>query len=125
MAFLSLVPAVGSAIVWVPAAIFLFATHQLWQGLFIVGFFVIIVGLVDNILRPLLVGKDTKMPDYLILISTLGGMEIYGINGFVIGPLIAALFITCWNLFSGRDHEGNVEGIDEAFMEEGKNPPDL
>ena len=125
MAFLSLVPAVGSAIVWVPAAIFLFATHQLWQGLFIVGFFVIIVGLVDNILRPLLVGKDTKMPDYLILITTLGGMEIYGINGFVIGPLIAALFITCWNLFSGRDHEGNVEGIDEAFMEEGKNPPDL
>lgn len=86
MAFLSLVPAVGSAIVWVPAAIFLFATHQLWQGLFIVGFFVIIVGLVDNILRPLLVGKDTKMPDYLILITTLGGMEIYGINGFVIGP---------------------------------------
>lgn len=120
MAFLSLVPAVGSAIVWVPAAIFLFATHQLWQGLFIVGFFVIIVGLVDNILRPLLVGKDTKMPDYLILITTLGGMEIYGINGFVIGPLVAALFITCWNLFSGRDHEGNVEGIDEAFMEEGK-----
>ena len=125
MAFLSLVPAVGSAIVWVPAAIFLFATHQLWQGLFIVGFFVIIDGLVDKMLRPLLVGKDTKMPDYLILITTLGGMEIYGINGFVIGPLIAALFITCWNLFSGRDHAGNVEGIDEAFMEEGKNPPDL
>ena len=125
MAFLSLVPAVGSAIVWVPAAIFLFATQQIWQGLFIVGFFVIIVGLVDNILRPLLVGKDTKMPDYLILISTLGGMEIYGINGFVIGPLIAALFLASWNLFSGRDHEGNAEGIDEAFMEEGKNPPDL
>ena len=60
MAFLSLVPAIGSAIVWVPAAIFLFATHQIWQGLFIVGFFVIVVGLVDNILRPLLVGKDTK-----------------------------------------------------------------
>mgnify|MGYP000299639293 CR=1 FL=1 len=98
MAFLSLVPAIGSAIVWVPAAIFLFATHQIWQGLFIVGFFVIVVGLVDNILRPLLVGKDTKMPDYLILISTLGGMELYGINGFVIGPLIAALFIACWNL---------------------------
>ena len=125
MAFLSLVPAVGSAIVWVPAAIYLFATHQLWQGLFIVGFFVIIVGLVDNILRPLLVGKDTKMPDYLILISTLGGMELYGINGFVIGPLIAALFIACWNLFSGRDHEGNAEELDADFIEEGKNPPDL
>ncbi|AVZ00148.1 MULTISPECIES: AI-2E family transporter [Lelliottia] len=125
MAFLSLIPAVGSAIIWVPAAIFLFATQQLWQGFFIVGFFVIIVGLVDNILRPLLVGKDTKMPDYLILISTLGGMEIYGINGFVIGPLVAALFIACWNLLSGRDHAGNVDEIDEAFIEEGKNPPDL
>ncbi|MCU6663050.1 MAG: AI-2E family transporter [Silvania sp.] len=125
MAFLSLIPAVGSAIIWVPAAIYLFATQQLWQGLFIVGFFVIVVGLVDNILRPLLVGKDTKMPDYLILISTLGGMEIYGINGFVIGPLIAALFIACWNLLSGRDHPGNAEEIDEAIIEEGKNSPDV
>lgn len=120
MAFLSLIPAVGSAIVWVPAAIFLFATDQLWQGLFIVGFFVIVIGLVDNILRPLLVGKDTKMPDYLILIATLGGMEIYGINGFVIGPLIAALFIACWNLLSGREHAGNTDELDEEFIEEGK-----
>ena len=121
MAFLSLIPAVGSAIIWVPAAIYLFATGQLWQGAFIVGFFVIIVGLVDNILRPLLVGKDTKMPDYLILITTIGGMEIYGINGFVIGPLIAALFIACWNLLSGRDHAGNIDELDEDFLEEGKN----
>ena len=73
-----------------------------------------------NILRPLLVGKDTKMPDYLILIATLGGMEVYGINGFVIGPLIAALFIACWNLLSGRDNRENVEEIDEEFIEEGK-----
>ncbi|HBU95483.1 MAG TPA: AI-2E family transporter [Leclercia adecarboxylata] len=125
IAFLSLIPAVGSAIVWVPAAIYLFATHQLWQGLFIVGFFVLVVGLVDNLLRPLLVGKDTKMPDYLILITTLGGMEIYGINGFVIGPLIAALFIASWNLLSGRDHAGNAEEIDDAIIEEGKNSRDL
>ena len=121
MAFLSLIPAVGSAIIWVPAAIYLFATGQLWQGAFIVGFFVIVIGLVDNILRPLLVGKDTRMPDYLILIATLGGMEIYGINGFVIGPLIAALFITCWNLLSGREHAGNTDEIDEEFIEEAKN----
>jgi len=120
MAFLSLIPAVGSAIVWVPAAIFFFATGALWKGLFLVGFFVVVVGLVDNILRPLLVGKDTKMPDYMILIATLGGMEIYGINGFVIGPLIAALFIACWNLLSGRDNRDNAEEIDEEFIEEGK-----
>jgi len=124
MAFLSLIPAVGSAIIWVPAAIFFFATGALWKGLFIVGFFVVIVGLVDNILRPLLVGKDTKMPDYLILIATLGGMEIYGINGFVIGPLIAALFIACWNLLSGKDNRDNTEEIDEEFIEEGKKQSD-
>lgn len=125
MAFLSLIPAVGSAIIWVPAVIFLFTTNQIWQGFFIIGFFIIVIGLVDNILRPLLVGKDTKMPDYLILISTLGGMEIYGINGFVIGPLIAALFISCWNILSGRDHAGNAQEIDEEFIEEGKKHPDL
>lgn len=119
MAFLSLIPAVGSAIVWVPAAIYLFSTQQLWQGFFIVGFFVVVVGLVDNILRPILVGKDTKMPDYLILITTVGGMEIYGINGFVIGPLVAALFIACWNILSGRDHAGNTEELDKDFIEDG------
>lgn len=86
MAFLSIIPAVGSAIIWVPAVIYFFATGMLWKAIFLVVFFVVVIGLVDNILRPLLVGKDTKMPDYLILISTLGGMEIYGINGFVIGP---------------------------------------
>ena len=121
MAFLSLIPAVGSAIIWVPAAIYLFSTQQLWQGFFIVGFFVVVVGLVDNILRPILVGKDTKMPDYLILITTVGGMEIYGINGFVIGPLVAALFIACWNILSGRDHEGNAEELDKDFIEDGIN----
>ncbi|MGP8324510.1 AI-2E family transporter [Serratia sp. CY53125] len=124
MAFLSIIPAVGSAIIWVPAVIYFFATGMLWKAIFLVVFFVVVIGLVDNILRPLLVGKDTKMPDYLILISTLGGMEIYGINGFVIGPLIAALFIACWNILSGRDSEENIEEIDEAFIEEGKNHPD-
>lgn len=123
MAFLSLIPAVGSAIIWVPAAIYFFASSMLWQGIFIVVFFVVVIGLVDNILRPLLVGKDTKMPDYLILISTLGGMEVYGINGFVIGPLIAAMFIACWNLLSGRDNQENADEIDDEFIEEGKNHP--
>lgn len=125
MAFLSLVPAVGSAIVWVPAVVYLFAAGMVWKGTFLVLFFVVVIGLVDNIVRPLLVGKDTQMPDFLILITTLGGMEIYGINGFVIGPLIAALFIACWNLLSGRDNRANVDEIDEAFIEEGKNHPEV
>ena len=61
---------------------------------------VLVIGLVDNILRPFLVGKDTKLPDYVVLISTLGGIEVFGLNGFVIGPLIAAIFMVTWEIFS-------------------------
>ena len=66
------------------------------QGLVLIAYGVLVIGLVDNVLRPILVGKDTKMPDYVVLISTLGGMAIFGIHGFVIGPLIAAMFIAVW-----------------------------
>ncbi|WP_283188650.1 AI-2E family transporter [Pseudomonas sp. PMCC200344] len=99
MAFLSLLPAVGAGIVWAPvAAIFLFA-GAIWQGVVLGLFGIFVIGLVDNVLRPILVGKDTKMPDYLILISTLGGLAVFGLNGFVIGPLIAALFMSSWSIF--------------------------
>lgn len=99
MAFLSLLPAVGAGIVWAPVAAFFLFTGAIWQGVVLALYGVLVIGLVDNVLRPMLVGKDTKMPDYLILISTLGGLAIFGLNGFVIGPLIAALFISSWALF--------------------------
>lgn len=100
MAFLSLVPAVGAALVWIPVAIYLFATGETVQGAVLVAYGAIIIGLADNVLRPILVGRDTKLPDYMVLFSTLGGISLMGINGFVIGPLIAALFITFWSIFS-------------------------
>ncbi|QJE02757.1 AI-2E family transporter [Massilia forsythiae] len=103
MAFLSLLPAVGAAIVWVPVAIYFLATGAIWQGVFLVVFGVLVIGLVDNLLRPLLVGKDTKMPDYVVLLSTIGGMELFGLNGFVIGPVVAALFIAAWDLFASAE----------------------
>ncbi|KRB04629.1 MULTISPECIES: AI-2E family transporter [Pseudomonas] len=99
MAFLSLLPAVGAGIVWVPVAVFFLFTGAIWKGVVLVLFGVFVIGLVDNLLRPLLVGKDTRMPDYMILISTLGGLAIFGLNGFVIGPLIAALFMSSWAIF--------------------------
>jgi len=99
MAFLSLLPAVGAAIVWAPVAVYFLVTGAVWQGVVLIAFGVLVIGLVDNILRPLLVGKDTKMPDYLVLLSTIGGMALFGLNGFVIGPVIAALFLACWDLF--------------------------
>jgi predicted PurR-regulated permease PerM len=100
MGFLSLLPAIGAGIVWVPVAIYFLVTGAIWQGVILILFGVLVIGLVDNVLRPILVGKDTKMPDYVVLISTLGGMALFGLNGFVIGPVIAALFMATWDLFT-------------------------
>ncbi|AZY49447.1 AI-2E family transporter [Bordetella avium] len=100
MAFLSLLPAVGAGLIWLPVAIYFLVTGAIWQGVVLILFGMLVIGMVDNVLRPVLVGKDTKLPDYVILISTLGGMALFGLNGFVIGPLIAALFVACWDLFS-------------------------
>jgi predicted PurR-regulated permease PerM len=100
MAFLSLLPAIGAALVWAPVAIYFLATGAVWEGVGLIAWGVIVIGLVDNILRPVLVGKDTKMPDYIVLFSTVGGMALFGLNGFVIGPVVAALFIASWDLFA-------------------------
>jgi predicted PurR-regulated permease PerM len=99
MGVFALVPAVGTGIIWVPMTIYLLATGSLWQGavLGVAGFFVI--GSVDNVLRPWLVGADTRMPDYVVLISTLGGISVFGFGGIVVGPMIAALFIAAWDSF--------------------------
>jgi predicted PurR-regulated permease PerM len=100
MAFLSLLPAIGAAIVWLPVAIYFLLTGEVLNGLLLAAFGVLVIGLVDNVLRPLLVGKDTKLPDYVVLMSTIGGMALFGLNGFVIGPVIAAMFIAAWDLFA-------------------------
>jgi predicted PurR-regulated permease PerM len=103
MTFLSLLPAIGSALVWVPVAIYFLLTGAIWQGISLIAFGVFVIGLVDNILRQILVGKDTKIPDYVVLIATLGGMAIFGINGFVIGPVIAAMFMAVWDIIASAN----------------------
>ena len=100
MGFLSLLPAIGAGLIWLPVALYFLVTGAIWQGVSLIAYGVLVIGLVDNVLRPLLVGKDTQMPDYLVLISTIGGMAVFGINGFVIGPAIAAMFLAVWDLFS-------------------------
>jgi len=103
MGVLSLLPVVGASLVWGPVAVYFLATGSLWQGVGLIVFGVLVIGMVDNLLRPVLVGKDIQMPDYLVLISTLGGLSLFGLNGFVIGPLIAALFMTVWDMFVSSD----------------------
>ncbi|NHA14661.1 AI-2E family transporter [Thioalkalivibrio sp. XN279] len=100
MTVLSLIPAVGAGLVWLPAAIYLYAVGDWIAATVLIAYGVLIIGLADNILRPLLVGRDTKLPDWMVLLSTLGGIAMAGINGFVVGPLIAVLFVAFWQIFS-------------------------
>ncbi len=98
MAFLSLLPAVGAGLVWLPVAAWLMLNGALWKGFALVLYGVLVIGLVDNLLRPILIGRDTRLPDYIVLITTLGGMAVFGLNGFVLGPVIAAMFIVVWHI---------------------------
>lgn len=99
MAVLSIIPAVGTGLVWVPAVIFLFAAGRPGAALALGIWCVAVVGTVDNFLRPMLIGRDTKMPDLLVLVSTLGGLFLFGAVGFIVGPVVAALFVTVWEIY--------------------------
>jgi predicted PurR-regulated permease PerM len=100
MGAFSLLPAIGTGMVWVPVALYLLATGAIWKGLMLVACGLVIITSVDDIGRPILVGRDAQMPDYVVLIATLGGFEAMGFNGFVVGPVIAALFIVVWELYA-------------------------
>lgn len=108
MVFVSILPAVGPALVWFPIALYLLVTGAYAKGLILILAGVFLVGLVDNLLRPTLVGRDTAMPDYLVLLSTLGGISIFGISGFVLGPAIAAFFLTVWDMFADEYAEADT-----------------
>lgn len=118
MGVLSLLPAVGASLIWAPVAIYFFSNGEVTHGIILTAYGLIVIGLADNVLRPLLVGKDTKIPDYIILISTLGGLSVFGLNGFVVGPLIAAMFMACWDLFPSaiqRQEEANATELVEPI----------
>lgn len=108
MALLSLLPAVGAVLVWAPVALYFFFTGDLVRAIGLTVWGSVVIGLVDNFLRPVLVGKDTRMPDYLILVATLGGLVVFGLNGFVIGPVIAAVFLVSWDMLAKAREEQDV-----------------
>ncbi|MFQ5634962.1 MAG: AI-2E family transporter, partial [Gammaproteobacteria bacterium] len=103
MVFLSILPLVGASLIWIPAAVFLVVAGAWVKAAAMVFFGSVVIGLLDNLLRPLLIGRDAKMPDYVILLSTLGGLSLFGISGFVIGPILAALFLSVWTMFE-KEH---------------------
>ena len=116
MGCFSLIPAVGTGLIWAPVAFYLLATGAVVKGVILIACGLFVIGLVDNLLRPILVGRDTRIPDYVVLITTLGGIDMFGFNGIVIGPVIAALFIATWNIVT-RMRTGN--GLEGPLTKEG------
>ena len=97
MMFLSLLPVFGAAVIWAPVAIYMMITGMVWQGIGLMVYGVLVISLIDNIARPYLVGQSAKIPDYVVLISTIGGIASFGIQGFITGPVVAAMFIAVWS----------------------------
>lgn len=100
MAVMSMIPGVGAGIVWLPACIYLILSDRIAAGMLLLAFCAVILSSVDNVLRPRIVGKGTNLPQLVVLVSTLGGIMLLGPVGLIVGPVIAALFITIWNIYS-------------------------
>jgi len=96
----SLIPVIGPTTIWLPASIILLLTGNIAKGVILLLLGTFGIALVDNLLRPILVGRETRIPDYVVLLSTLGGLTLFGLSGFVAGPAIAGLFITAWDMFA-------------------------
>jgi predicted PurR-regulated permease PerM len=96
---LSMIPAVGAGLLWAPIALYFLVTGAIWKGVVLIFFGAVVLTAVDNVLRPLLVGRDTHLPAYLVLVATLGAIATFGLNGVVVGPMVAAMFVAIWNLF--------------------------
>lgn len=102
MAFLGIIPAIGPALIWVPAGILLIVTGSLWGGITILAVGTLLISLIDNALRPVLIGRGSKMPDTIALLATIGGLATFGVSGAVVGPIIAAFFLSLWGMFGEK-----------------------
>ena len=105
MVVLSIIPAVGATLIWIPAVIYLFTLGQVVAATGLLAWCAIVVGTIDNLLRPRLIGRDARMSDLLILLSTLGGIVLFGAVGFIVGPIVAALFVTVWCMYGDVFHD--------------------
>jgi predicted PurR-regulated permease PerM len=99
MVVMAILPGVGCAIIWAPAGIITLLSGHLWEGTTILTFGVLVISLGDNLLRPMLIGSDVELHPLLIFLSTLGGLVVFGLSGFVIGPIVASLFLAIWDMY--------------------------
>lgn len=124
MGVLALIPAVGTALVWGPVGLWLLFSGEVWTGIFVLVFGGVVISSVDNVLRPILVGRDTGIPDWIVLVTTLGGIALAGFSGIVIGPLVAGLFLASWSILQEqREDDEEAERLHRVRVdEEGKGP---
>lgn len=108
MGIFALVPAIGTGIIWLPVALFLLLTGNTWQGVVLLTVGAFGISMIDNVLRPILVGKEAGLPDFIVLLTTLGGVSLLGFNGVVIGPMVAAMCFAAWQAWS-ESHDAQVE----------------
>ena len=114
MAIASVLPGIGTALVWLPAVVYLLAMGQTLPAIGLAVWSAALVGTIDNILRPKLVGGDTKMPDLVVLVSTFGGLATFGASGLVIGPVVAAVFFTTWDVFAEANQPADDAGAERT-----------
>lgn len=120
MTVMAILPLIGSGLIWLPACIILFATGAVGEAIGLLVFCVLVVSSVDNVLRPWLVGRDTKMHDLVILFSTLGGIMVFGATGFIIGPVLAGIFVTTWHIFGSAYRDQLADGTPRILTASGK-----
>ena len=115
MTIFALVPVIGAGAVYVPVGLWLLVTGEMWQGVFVLVVGFVVISSADNVLRPILVGRDTGIPDWIILVTTLGGISFLGFSGIVLGPLVAGLFLASWSILQEQRDEdaqaGEGDGI--------------
>lgn len=111
----ALVPVIGAGAVYVPIGLWLLLSGAVWQGVFVLGFGIVIISSADNVLRPILVGRDTGIPDWIILVTTLGGISFLGFSGIVLGPLVAGLFLASWSILQEYREEDERAGDNDVI----------
>ena len=99
MIILAILPVVGCSLIWGPVGLVLLAMGRLWEGILILSVGVLVISSVDNFLRPVLIGKDVALHPLLIFLSTLGGILLFGVTGFVLGPIITSMLLAVWEMY--------------------------
>jgi predicted PurR-regulated permease PerM len=122
MTFLSMIPMAGAFIVWVPAAIYLAVTGHWVKALILVAWGLFVIGTIDNFLRPKLVGERTKLHELFIFFSVLGGLEVFGVLGIVLGPVVVAITLALLDVFRKADRSSEASGPESSLIERAASP---